>query len=109
MNAGDLDQRLIFIVEEGLDEAGFSVPGPTEYCRAWGALKTITGHSFYAAAQSNMQHNREFTIRYQTKLADGIRPKNLYVMWRNMKHKIESIEDEDGQKVKMIVRCKAVS
>ena len=109
MNAGDLDQRLYFMQEGGTDEEGYPIRKPTEFTKAWGALKTLKGSTYFAAAQNNMQHVREFTIRFQTKLLDENRPKNLHVVWRNKKHEIESIEDEDGQKVKMIVRCKAVT
>ena len=109
MNPGDLDQRLYFMIEGGVDDEGYPIPGPTEYTKAWGELKTLKGSTYYAAAQNNMEHNRDFTIRYQSKLLDENRPKNLYVVWRKQKHEIESIEDVDGQRVSMIVRCKAVT
>lgn len=109
MNAGELDQRLTFIIENGVDEDGYPLPGPTEYTKAWAKLKTLKGHTRYVAAQSQMEHNREFTIRFQSKLLDKNRPKNLYVYWHDEKHEIESIEDDDGKKTTMTVFCKAVT
>lgn len=109
INPGTLDQRLYFLITEGTDEDGFPITEPIEYTKAWASLKTLKGSSFYAAAQSNMEHIREFTIRYQRKLDDNERPKGLQVKWRGVIHDIESIENDDGQNVTMTVRCKAVT
>lgn len=109
INPGDFDQRLIFQTQDGVDEDGYPVSGPVVYTKAWGSLKTLKGKTFYAAAQNNMQHNREFTIRYQRKLEDSQRPKGLQVRWKGIVHDIESIENDDGQNVTMTVMCKAVS
>lgn len=109
MNPGELDQRLTFIIENGVDEDGYPVPGPIEYTKAWAKLKTLKGNTFYAAAQTNMEHNREFTIRYQSKLVDGVRPNELKVIWKGVAHEITSIENDDGQNVTMTIRCKAVT
>lgn len=108
LNPGDLDQRLIFIQPPQRNENGFPIPGSEIYTKAWASLKTLKGRTFYEAAQSNLQHNREFTIRFQKKLMDGIRPKHVKVKWRGIEHEIESIENDDGQNVTMTVRCKAV-
>lgn len=108
MNPGDLDQRLFFIQPLEKGENGFPVPGSEIYARSWGALKTLKGRTFYSAAQTNREHNREFTIRYRKKLMGGVRPKHVKVKWRGVEHEIESIENDDGQNVTMTVHCKAV-
>lgn len=108
MNPGDLDQRLFFTQPLEKGENGFPVPGSETYAKAWGALKTLRGRTFYSAAQTNREHNREFTIRYQKRLMDGVRPKHVKVKWRGVEHEIESIENDDGQNVSMTVHCKAV-
>ncbi|MYL41822.1 phage head closure protein [Virgibacillus salexigens] len=110
MNSGELRQRLIFQQPAGgTDEDGFPINEPILYSKAWGKLKTLKGNSFYAAAQSQMEHNRQFTIRYQRKLEDSQRPKGLIALWRDKEHEIESIEDDDGLRVSMTVILKAVS
>lgn len=109
INPGDLDQRLYFVITEGEDDDGFPTPEPIVYAKAWAALKTLKGNAFYTAAQGNMQHIREFKIRYQWKLDDEERPKRLQVKWKNKLHNIESIENDDGQNVTMTVRCRAVT
>src|SRR5690625_4398797 len=110
MNSGDLNQRLIFkIPAEGTDEDGFPILEPVTYAKAWGSLKTLKGRSRYIAAQSQMEHNREFTIRYQPKLDDLERPNNLKMKWKGILHEIESIENDDGLNVTMTVVCKAVT
>jgi len=110
VNPGELKQRLIFQQPPGgTDSDGFPINEPTEYTRAWASLKTLKGSTFYAAAQTNMEHNRDFTIRYQRKLEDDVRPKGLIVVWKNIKHEIVSIENDDGLNVTMTVVCKAVS
>ena len=110
MNAGDLNQRLIFQDPAGgTNESGFPNLEPISYTKAWGALKTLKGKSFYAAATPNMEHNREFTIRYQKKLMDGVRPKGLQVVWKKIEHEITSIENDDGLNVSMTVMAKAIS
>lgn len=110
MNAGDLRQRLIFQQPDGgVDEDGFPIVGPTIYGKARARLKTLRGRTFIAAASTNMEHNREFTIRYQEKLMDGIRPKGILVIWKGIKHEITSIENDDGLNVSMTVVAVAVS
>lgn len=110
MNSGDYNQRLIFQQPAGgNDEDGFPITQPTLYTKAWAKLKTLKGNAFYAAAQSQLEHNREFTIRYQRKLLDAKRPKGLTVSWRDIDHAIESIEDDDGLRKTMTVRLRAVS
>lgn len=109
INPGDLNQRLIFLQSGGKDEDGFPTNKPTEYTSAWASLKTLKGKLFYEAASNNMQHNREFTIRYQRKLADDVRPKGLTVKWKKIEHEIVSIENDDGLNVSMTVVVKAVS
>ncbi|MGM8213567.1 phage head closure protein [Virgibacillus sp. W0430] len=108
INPGNLDQRLFFTQLLKTNENGFPIPGSDIYTKAWGALKTLKGNTFYSAAQTNREHNREFTIRYQKKLVEGVRPKHVKVKWRDIEHEIESIENDDGQNVTMTVFCKAV-
>ncbi|MGD6781328.1 phage head closure protein [Sutcliffiella horikoshii] len=110
MNPGEFKQRLRFMLPSGDKDAdGFPVNEPTQYAKARGKLKTLKGDTFYAAAQNNMEHNRDFTIRYQSKLSDGIRPEGLKVVWREMEHDVVSIENDDGLNVTMSVVLKAVS
>lgn len=114
INPGDFNQRLIFQIPAGeTDEEGYPIINPVEYTKAWASLKTLKGNTFYSAAQNNMQHIREFKIRYQRKLDDGFRPKRLQVNWKkngkDIIHDIESIENEDGLNITMTVRCKAVT
>lgn len=109
MNAGDLRQRLIFKQKNGRDESGYPINDPVVYTKAWASLTTLKGRNRFIAAQSQMEHNREFTIRYQSKLADNERPDGLFVVWRNVDHEIESIEDDDGLKQTMTVVLKAVT
>lgn len=110
MNPGDLKQRLIFMIPAGgVSEDGYPILEPTEYTKAWGALKTLKGRTRFIAAQLQMEHMRQFTIRYQKKLENGIRPQNLEIYWKGEKHQIESIENDDGLNVTMTVFCKAVT
>lgn len=110
MNAGEFRQRLTFLQPVGgTDEEGFRINKNDVYTQAWAKLKTLKGKTFYAAAQTNMEHNRNFTIRYQSKLTDGKRPKGLKVLWEGIKHDIVSIENDDGLKVTMTVVVRAVS
>lgn len=110
INPGDLKQRLTFkIPAGGKDEDGFPINDPVEYTKAWGGLKTLKGNTFYAAANTNREHNREFTIRYQSKLLDSERPHNLVAFWRDHEHSIESIEDDNGLRKTMTVRLKAIT
>jgi len=110
MNPGDFKQRLTFqIPKGGKDEDGYPIIEPIEYAKAWGSLKTLKGKTRFIAAQSQMEHMREFTIRYQRKLEDGERPKQLELVWKGKPHKIESIENDDGLNVTMTVFCKAVT
>lgn len=108
MNAGDLRQRLIFQTPKP-KENGYPVPGHDVYVKTWGSLKTLKGSSRYAAAQAQMEHNRQFTIRYNPKLTMEELPKQLTVLWRGKEHEIESIEDVDGLKKEMLVVLKAVT
>lgn len=109
MNPGDLKQRLIFQQPGGTDENGYPIPGPIEYTKAWASLTTLQGQTRFVAAQSQMEHSRQFSIRYQRKLDHGERPDNLEFVWRNQVHEIESIEDDDGLRKTMTVIGKAVS
>lgn len=109
MNAGEFNQRLIF--QEPSQSGPYPKPDdePVVYTKAWAKLRTLKGSTRYAAAQAQMEHNREFTIRYQRKLLDEERPKNLKVLWRGKEHEIESIEDVDGLRKEMLVVLKAVT
>ncbi|NIK10922.1 phage head closure protein [Alkalibacillus almallahensis] len=109
MNPGELKQRLTFMQKDATDENGYPLPEPTEYAKAWGKLSTLKGDRFYEAARNNMEHNREFHIRYQKKLSDEERPIELVVYWRNKEHEIISIEDDDGLMETMTVVLRAVS
>lgn len=110
MNPGELRQRLIFQrPSTSVDTDGFVTGAPTEYTRAWAALKTLKGKNFYAAAQNNMEHNRQFIIRYQLKLDEGVRPDGLVVMWKGIEHDIVSIENDNGLNQTMTIIVKAVS
>ncbi|WP_231514931.1 phage head closure protein [Oceanobacillus salinisoli] len=110
INPGELNQRVIFQQPAGgTDADGFAITEPIPYTKAWAKLKTLKGSTFYAAAQNNMQHNREFTIRYQRKLDEDQRPENLQVVWKGKAHDIESIENDDGLNETMTVICKAVT
>lgn len=109
MNPGDMRQRLIFQRSNSKDDDGFPLPKPVVYTRAWGSLKTLKGKTKYQAAQVQMEHNREFTIRYQSILEDNVRPKGLTVLWRKREHDIESIENDDGLNATMTVTLKAVT
>jgi len=110
MNAGELNQRLTFI-QPPEQNGAYPDPDaePITYTKAWGSLNTLKGSTRFIAAQTQMEHNRDFTIRYQSKLTDEERPKALTVMWRDKEHDIESIEDVDGLKTEMLVVLKAVS
>lgn len=108
MNAGEQRHRLTFQTPKP-KEGGYPVPGHNIYTKAWGKLKTLKGSTRFLAAQSQMQHNREFTIRFQNKLMDDIRPKELTVLWRGEEHEIESIEDIDGLRKEMLIILKAVT
>ena len=110
MNSGDLRHRLIFqLPKEGYDDDGYPILEPTVYTKAWGKLKTLKGHTKFVAAQSQMQHHREFVIRYQKKLEDSERPKDLIFTWKGQKHEIESIENDDGLNKTMTVFARAVT
>jgi SPP1 family predicted phage head-tail adaptor len=110
MNPGSLKQKLIFQFEgESVDSDGFPVAGTIDYTTARAKLKTLKGRTFYSAAQTNLEHSREFTIRYQNKLDDELRPAELYVLWKDKKHEIVSIENDDGLGVSMTVVVKAVT
>jgi SPP1 family predicted phage head-tail adaptor len=110
INPGEFKQTIVFQVPSTSKDAdGFPIAQPIEYLRAKGKLETLKGRSFYAAAQNSMEHNREFTIRYSKKLADGIRPHDLELVWNQTTHEIVSIENDNGLNQTMTVICKAVS
>lgn len=110
MNPGDLKQRLIFkLPAGGTDADGFPINSPSVYTKAWAKLKTLKGNNFYAAASTNMEHNREFTIRYQRVLEDGFRPFGLILEWKGIEHEITSIENDDGLNISMTVVAKSVN
>ncbi|WP_245835691.1 phage head closure protein [Virgibacillus ndiopensis] len=110
INPGELKQRLTFQQPAGgQNENGFPINEPIFYCNAWAKLKTLKGNSFYAAASENLEHNREFTIRYQQKLDDGVRPEKLELVWKGKTHQIESIENDDGLNTTMTVYARAVN
>ncbi|SFM36252.1 Phage head-tail joining protein [Gracilibacillus orientalis] len=51
MNPGDLKQRLTFQKPAGgTNDNGFPITEPIKYKAVWGALKTLRGNQFYAAA-----------------------------------------------------------
>lgn len=111
MNPGDLKQIILFhLPDNEKDDEGFRIenPKPIIYTKARAKLKTLKGKTFYAAAQHNMEHNREFTIRFQKILEDGIRPKSLTVQWKGINHEIVSIENDNGLNKTMTVVVKAV-
>lgn len=108
-NSGSFRHRITFVQPAGgTDEYGFPVTEPTEYVKVWAKLRTLKGRTFYEAAKTNMQHNREFTIRYTKKLEDGVRPKDLQLVWKGITHDIVSIENDDGLNKTMTVVAKAV-
>ncbi|MED4162475.1 head-tail adaptor protein [Halalkalibacterium halodurans] len=110
INPGDFRQKLIFqIPSSGKDADGFPIDDPILYVTVRAKLKTLRGKTFYEAAKTNMRHNREFTFRYHPKLVDGVRPKNLEVVWKDTKHKIESIENDDGLNITMTAYLRAVT
>jgi SPP1 family predicted phage head-tail adaptor len=109
MNPGDLKQILIFQQPAGgVDGEGYPILEPTVYLKTRGALKTLRGTTRYVAAQSQMENNREFGIRYHKKLDEQVRPPNLQVIWNGTVHDIVSIENDDGLNKTMTVICKAV-
>lgn len=109
MNPGELRHRITFVKPAGgKDEDGFPITTPQVYVKVWAKLRTLKGRTFYVAAQNNMEHNREFTIRYNRKLDDEVRPKNLQVVWKGITHDIVSIENDDGLHKTMTVVVKAV-
>ncbi len=110
MNPGQFRQRLEFkYVSEGTDEFGFPIEEEILYSKAWAKLKTLRGNTFFAAATVNMEHNREFVIRFQQKLTDEERPHNLKLYWKGKEHEIESIENDDGLNKTMTVIARAVT
>ncbi|QGH35136.1 phage head closure protein [Gracilibacillus salitolerans] len=110
MNAGKLRERLKFQIPAGeTNENGFPITEPTHYKTVWGGLKTLRGNRFYAAAQNNMENNREFTIRYQKSLDENERPNNLTVVWNKKEHEIVSIENDDGLNVSMTVVVRSLA
>jgi SPP1 family predicted phage head-tail adaptor len=109
MNPGELKQRLIFQTLGGIDDEGFPTDEPVVYTKAWGKLKTYKGRTRILAAQAQMEHNREFTIRYQKKLDDNERPPGLVATWKGKEHDVDSIENDDGLNKTMTVILKARS
>src|SRR5690606_6304878 len=109
MNPGEFRHQITFTKpSEGTDEYGFPITEPQEYLKVWAKLRTLKGRTRYIAAQTNMEHNREFIIRYNKKLEDGVRPKNLQLVWKGITHDIVSIENDDGLNKTMTVVAKAV-
>lgn len=109
MNPGELKQILIFQQPPGgTDSDGFPITQPIFYLKTWAKLKTLRGNTLYVAAQTQNEHNREFIIRYQKKLKEGVRPPKLQVVWNGVTHDIVSIENDDGHNKTMTVICKAV-
>ena len=110
MNAGEFRHRITFqMPANGEDDYGYPILEPQTYAKAWAKLNTLKGNTRFIAAQSQMQHHREFVIRYQKKLEDDVRPKNLELVYKGKRHEIESIENDDGLNVTMTVFCKAVT
>lgn len=109
MNPGDLKQILIFQHPAGgVDDEGYPILNPIIYLKTRGKLITLRGTSRYIAAQSQMENNREFKVRYNKKLDESVRPNNLQVVWNGTVHDIVSIENDDGLNKTMTVICKAV-
>lgn len=109
LNAGDLRQKLLFQYEgEGQDEDGYPSTVPIDYVSAKAKLRTLKGRTFYAAAQENMENSREFTIRYRKELDEKVRPEGLFALWKEKRHDIVSIENDDGLNATMTVLLRAV-
>lgn len=109
MNPGEFRHRITFQQPAGgTDDDGFPITEPVPYVTVWAKLKTLRGRTFYEAAQTNAEHNREFTIRYNKKLDDTVRPKNLQVVWKGIAHDLVSIENDDGLNKTMTVIVRAV-
>lgn len=110
MNTRKARQRIAFKRPiGGTDKDGFREKNYENYLTVYAELKTLKGRTFYAAAQNNMEHNREFKIRYTPLLSDAERPKGLVVFWNEIEHQIVSIENDDGLNRFMTVVVKAVS
>ena len=108
-NSGAYRHRITFqIPAGGIDDEGYPIIEPIPYIKVWARVKTLKGRTRYIAAQSQMENNREFGIRYTNKLDEQIRPSNLQVVWNNTVHDIVSIENDDGLNKTMTVICKAV-
>lgn len=109
LNAGDLRQTLHFQYEEdGADDDGYPTTVTVDYLTSKAKLKTLKGRTFFEAAQHNLEHSREFTIRYRPQLDDDSRPHNLYVLWKGNKHTIHSIENDNGLSETMTIFLKLV-
>src|SRR5690625_1902097 len=105
MNPAKLDQRITFLNPPGgVSDSGFISDEWTEHKTIWAALKTLKGRSFYAAANTNLENNRMFEIRYREDINDRMR-----IRWRGVDHDIISLEDDNGQKRTMTIYCKAVN
>lgn len=102
MNPGELKQVIFFMLP-------VRNASPVEYTRSRGKLRTLKGKLLTEAFQNNTEHNREFTIRYQKNLSDSERPSSLYLVWKNIKHDIISIENDDGLNKTMTIVARAVS
>lgn len=103
--ASKMDQRITFLNPPGgVNENGYPIKVWTEHITVWASLKTLKGRSFYAAAGTNLENNRMFEIRYRANVDDKMR-----IKWRGVEHEIISLEDDDGQRKKIIVYCKAVN
>lgn len=109
LNAGDLRHRLYFRYDsQGVDDDGFPMPIVTDYISAKAKLKTLKGRNFYMSAQENKENIREFTIRYRRELDDGRKPHGLFVVWKDKRHEIEFIENDNGLNATMTVLLKVV-
>ncbi|MCR6111757.1 phage head closure protein [Bacillus sp. A301a_S52] len=102
--------RITFLTaNDATDGDGFNIHDPKPYVTVWAELRTLKGRTFYSAAQNNMQHNREFILRYHQALNERNRPRKLTLLWQGIEHEIESIEDDDGLRKTMTVVAKAVT
>lgn len=109
LNAGDLRQTLLFQYEDdGQDEEGYPSTVLIDYITTKAKLRTLKGRTFYAAAQENMENSREFTIRYRKALDEEVRPNGLFAVWKDKRHEIYSIENDDGLNATMTVFLKVV-
>lgn len=96
--------RITFLVEGGKNERGFRTNEWIKHDTVWAALKTLKGRAFYEAAKTNMQHNREFTIRYRQDIHGDMR-----ILWNGQIHEITSIDNDDGLNHTMTIFARVVN